>query len=325
MRRSALRTRLLIYATLVVSAMLVWVLWTPGESALRTPGHLRANGLWLAHGWMGDAQWFAARHKDPRDYDAEHLSRMAARMAPLHLAYLYPHLCPADGHGVIPGYDREGLRRLRAAFPGARILPWIGGSTESTVELSDPAWRAGFLASAAALFADDLIDGVHLNIEPIPGDSLDYLELVRQLAALKQGKMLSVAAYPPPTWLHPHPDVHWERTYYQAVAAQADQLVPMLYDTALSNGRLYTWLVSRWTREVIADSAGKQILFGVPAYDDAGVGYHDPLVEDPAHALPGVIAGINAMGGTARYGISVYAEWTLTDEAIRELARFLPP
>ena len=55
-----------------------------------------------------------------------------------------------------------------------------------------------------------------------------------------------------------------------------------------------------------------ELLLGLPAYDDAGVGYHDPRVENLDNALRGVNAALFALGprATRASGIAIYADWT---------------
>ena len=39
--------------------LLAYALWTPGVASTGGKFDRSRNGLWLAHGWMGDAAWFA--------------------------------------------------------------------------------------------------------------------------------------------------------------------------------------------------------------------------------------------------------------------------
>ena len=58
-------------------------------------------------------------------------------------------------------------------------------------------------------------------------------------------------------------------------------------------------------------TAGSRILFGVPTYDDAGVGYHYPAVENLANALSGIYAGLAGFDELPDHyqGIAIYSEW----------------
>jgi len=129
------------------------------------------------------------------------------------------------------------------------------------------------------------------------------------------GKLLSVAAYPPPTIMHPHSDVHWGERFYREVAQRCDQVVPMLYDTGIFLRQPYRGLVRDWTREVLSWARGTPVLLGLPAYDDRGVGYHDPDVENLAESLAGVHAGLAAPGELPEHydGVAIYSEWTMRE------------
>jgi hypothetical protein len=140
------------------------------------------------------------------------------------------------------------------------------------------------------------------------------------------GRLLSVAAYPPPTRWHPFPEVHWDESYYKLVAARVDQLVPMMYDTAMKYDKFYQQLMASWTREVLAWSGGKPVLLGLPAYQDAAVGYHDPRTENLTNALLGIHAGLRRLETLpASYqGVALYSEWEMDDGEWRQLsAEFL--
>jgi hypothetical protein len=69
-------------------------------------------------------------------------------------------------------------------------------------------------------------------------------------------------------------------------------------------------------------------LLGVPAYEDAGSGYHNPDVENIHNSLMGIHAGLNKMQPLpANYkGIAVYSEWQMDDAKWQSLrTRFLKP
>ena len=100
--------------------------------------------------------------------------------------------------------------------------------------------------------------------------------------------MLSVAAFPPPTLWHPFGDVHWDEEYYKEVSGRVDQIVVMMYDTALRFQKVYQNLVVHWTREVLDWSNGPEVLLGLPAYQDEDVAYHDPEVENLMNAILGI-------------------------------------
>lgn len=307
----------------VVSSIFYWQ-WTPGQLHLNNHNNFQENGLWMGHGWIGDDSWFKKYGKNINDFDANRLASLSKRASDLRIGYIFPHLCPTNSMGIVPGINQQRLTRLKVDFKKVKILPWIGGSTESTVDLTSKQWTDGFVESIRNLLLNEDIDGVHVNIEPLTSGDEQFLVLLRRIHEIKGRKILSVAAYPPPTWFHPHPSVHWDLEYYRKVSLEADQLVPMMYDTALKYKKPYTHLLISWTKEIINNSNDKNILFGIPAYDDKGVGYHDPDIENVSTSIPGIIAGINSANSKRNFGLSIYSEWELDDEKIKNISEFIP-
>jgi hypothetical protein len=64
------------------------------------------------------------------------------------------------------------------------------------------------------------------------------------------------------------------------------------------------------------------VLLGVPDYDDAGVSYHHPEVEDLANGLAGVHAGLEDRKPLPSYyaGVAIYSEWETDDREWRVFA-----
>lgn len=98
-------------------------------------------------------------------------------------------------------------------------------------------------------------------------------------------------------------------------------MVVMMYDTSLRFPMIYRRLLAAWTREVLAWSPGANVLLGLPAYDDSGVGYHVPEVENLHNALPGVHRGLtDLMRLPPNYqGVALYSEWEMTPAKWRVL------
>lgn len=79
--------------------------------------------------------------------------------------------------------------------------------------------------------------------------------------------------------------------------------------------------MSDWTAEVLAWSKGKAVLLGVPTYDDAGVEYHDPAVENLPNALSGIHCALTRKSPPPNYqGVAIYCDWETSDA---EWAHFL--
>jgi hypothetical protein len=309
--------------------LLGWALWRPGTD-LRDGRHDRGrNGIWLGHGWLGGNEWFDAYGKQqelPRFRSPVRIQALAELCRTHGITDLFPHLCPATATGDLPPVNDAQVERFLASFPDTRVLPWIGGPYGESPVLEDAAWRGNFVASLSSLLArHPKLAGVHLNIEPMPSGNRAFLRLLEEIkAALPAGKVLSVAAYPPPTRWHPVPNVHWEESYFREVARRADHLAVMMYDTAIRVPKLYQRLMADWTEEVLAWSEGKAVLLGVPTYEDAHTDYHHPTVENLENALLGIHAGLQRKPLPSHYqGLAIYCEWeTDANEWAMWAARF---
>lgn len=314
------------WRTLVASAAvcgvttLAYVLWNPGLDV--TDGrHDRArNGIWIQHGWLGDDGWFernGKRDRIPEFRSPDRIRAFADRLRAHGISDVFPHLCPAGPDGRLPPVDDAQASRFLDAFAGFRVMPWIGGIRGSNAFPGSPVWRREFVQAVRELLArHPRLAGFHVNIEPCPSGDVGFLDLLEEFRrALPSGKVLSVAAYPPPTAWHPHPDVHWDESYFRAVASRSDQMAVMMYDTGLRIEKVYVNLMSAWTREAVQWSGRTDVLLGLPAYDDADVGYHRPEVENLASALAGVHAGLESFGAMpANYqGTALYSEWEMED------------
>ena len=319
-------------AALLLVLLLTYRLWTPGLD-IRDGRHDRGrNGIWLAHGWLGADEWFIRNGKTnqfARYREQTQVRELATRLRQHHITDVFPHLCPAGTDGRIPPVDSRQTELFLDEFTGIRVIPWIGGVKDNQVRTEDPAWRASFVESVRSLMvAHPRLVGVQVNVEPLPSGDRGYLLLLEELrAALPTNKILSVAAYPPPTRWHPHESVHWNEPYFREVARRCDQIAVMMYDTALRSGKVYQRLMADWTDEVLAWSEGKAVLLGVPAYLDAGVGYHVPEVENLPNALLGIHRGLTRRAVPTNYqGLAIYCEWE-TDSGEWQLLRehFLKP
>jgi hypothetical protein len=101
----------------------------------------------------------------------------------------------------------------------------------------------------------------------------------------------------------------------------------MMYDTALRSPKLYAHLMTRWTQEILAWSGTTPVLLGLPAYEDQGVRYHHPDVENLPTGLRGIHGGLASTGLVPNYqGIALYSEWVMDESEWRHLRdHFLKP
>jgi hypothetical protein len=242
---------------------------------------------------------------------------------------VFPHLCPARFDGALPPVHDAQVERFLDEFSNIRVMPWIGGPAVGNVQCANPKWRAKFAAEAASLLQrHPRLAGVHLNVEPMRSGDPQFLILLDELrSALPAGKVLSIAAYPPPTFWQRIPDVHWDESYFREVARRVDHVAVMMYDTAIRVPKLYQRLMADWTEEVLSWSEGKQVLLGVPTYNDAHTEYHRPDVENLENALLGIHAGLQRRALPSNYqGVAIYSEWE-TDTAEWQMwrSRFRAP
>ena len=300
---------------LLVAVCVAYLLWRPGLD-VRDGRHDRGhNGIWLGHGWLGGDDWFVRNDKTnefARFREPARIRELAEQLRRHHITDVFPHLCPAEPEGSLPPVDAQQVERFLDTFAGFRVLPWIGGPNGSSARLHKAQWRAAFTTNVQTLMAaHPRLAGVQINVEPLTSGDTNFLQLLDELrTALPKGKLLSVAAYPPPTWWHPYEDVHWDEKYFREVARRSDQMAVMMYDAALRIPKTYQRLMADWTPEVLAWSEGKSVLLGVPTYDDAGVGYHDPKVENLPNAQLGMHRGLSRQPLPANYqGVAIYCEW----------------
>jgi hypothetical protein len=305
------RARWIVRLAALLLPLLAYALWSPGVD--RTDGRhdRRRNGAWLAHGWLGDDAWFTRNGRDrARFRDPAAVAALVDRLRANHIVDLFPHLCPVAGEAPAPN-DAAQTERLLDASAGLRVIPWIGGVFERHVFPDDAVFRRHFAGHVRALLdRHPRLAGVQLNVEPWPSGHAGMLQLLDEIrAALPPGRVLSVAAYPPPTRWQSDLEVHWTPSYLRAVARRVDQVAVMMYDTAIPLAKPYESLMARWTREVLRDAAPTPVLLGVPTYDDADKPWHRPWAENLPVALRGLHRGLGERAPAAFQGVAVYAEW----------------
>jgi hypothetical protein len=323
-RRFSLKRVILELAVLALIGFGVLVFWNPGKD-IRDGRHDRGeNGLWLAHGWMGADEWFLENHKEVEKYRApEALASLAKRVKEHGISDLFPHLCPLNSVGELPPVDVVQTERFLDAVQPARVWPWVGGTyLDQWMEFAS--WRKTFIDAARELLeAHPRLAGVHLNIEPMTSGTQSYLTLLDELrAALPAGRKLSVAAYPPPTRWQPSRDVHWNESYFREVARRCDHMAVMMYDTGIRFQKPYQKLMADWTEEILQWSEGRPVQLGLACYDDEGVEYHHPDVENLTNGLPGIHAGLmrfDSLPDNYR-GVAIYCDWEMDEGEWRLLS-----
>lgn len=304
----------------VVFAVIVaaYFIWSPGRQVRDGRHDLRKNGIWIQHGWLGHNSWFSKYNKNKSLFrDADKIKELAGLFADHGIKYVFPHLCPCRKDGTIAEVDSDQTELFLHHFEGFKVMPWIGGVLNVQCFPGSAEWRSNFVSTAVKLLHEHpRLGGVHVNIEPMPTGNMGFLALLAELRkAMPKDKILSLAAYPPPTLWHPFPEVHWEESYFRSAASNVDQVAVMMYDTAIRFRKPYINLISDWTGEIITRAEGTRVLLGAPAYDDEGVGYHYPKIENLENFLAGIHAGLAGFSQIPNNyeGVAIYCEWEMDD------------
>ena len=299
--------------------------WSPGLEVNDGRFDLQQNGIWLQHGWLGSDVWFKRNQRDKNKFrSAEKIDELFVQLEKYHIKYIYPHLCPTAYSGEIPNVDSEQTKMFLQLSEKYKIktLPWVGGVFGGQVMLSSKKWRANFVQSIMKLLEKyPRMAGIQLNIEPLPDKNKDFILLLKELRAVfPKDKILSIAAYPPPTRLHQYKTVHWSMEYYSQMAPYVDQMAVMMYDTAIKYDKFYVSLMTSWTKQLLNNSElqkyNVKLLLGLPAYNDAHTAYHNPKVENLKNALLGINNALNSQKNLKKnyQGTAIYCEWEMDSD-----------
>jgi hypothetical protein len=298
---------------------------TAGAVALRlhyagTPAaEARSRGmdaLWLGHAWVD-----GRRSDDDRRQLVERVARGGVRD-------LYVHVGPlADDGRLDPGLAPAALgflRWVRRALPGVREQAWLGNVVgRDRLDLADSATRRRVVDSAAQVLAAGF-DGMHYDLEPVPDDDPDFLDLLDATRAMVGARdaVLSVAAEAPqplpgmagvaglvrPQW--------WSPGYLHQVAIRVDQVALMTYDTAMPTEPLYGGLVARQVGLALnAVPRQTHLLVGAPAFHTSDA-FHHPSAETVAAAVRAARLGLSRLSPAERdrpFGIALYVDFAATD------------
>jgi hypothetical protein len=316
--------------TFLLIIVVGYLLWSPGLDIRDGRHDKEQNALWVSHGWLGGDDWFIRNGKTNETAnfrDPAQIQKLATKLHAYHITDIFPHLCPSEPDGSLPAVDSNQVERFLDEMAGLRVMPWVGGPNGGNVRLNNAKWRAAFINNIRTLLeSHPRFAGIHLNVEPLTSGDTNFLQFLEEIRnGIPRGKLLSIAAYPPPTWWQKAEDVHWDEAYFRAVARHADQMVVMMYDVGQRIPKTYVKLMADWTPEALAWSEGKQVLLGVPAYKDTGVDYHDAKIENLRNALLGIHRGLSRQSLPANYqGVAIYSEWEMDTQDWQSLQdRFL--
>lgn len=290
--------------------------WAGLQVVPLAPVHADApRAVWLGHRWVADP------------IEPGELVLLAGRLRDAAVTDVYVHVGPLEPDGTIP-FERtpraqQFVLALHRRLPDVRIQAWIGQVEAlggGPLDLSRSDVRTEVVRTARR-FLGLGFHGVHYDIEPIWDGDERFLALLKETAAMLDGRgaVLSVAAEELPMFpgarrilreiderYHP-----WSKGYHRRVAEHADQVAVMAYDSALPLGHLYERFVARQARvlgRVLPDDT--ELLIGVPSYEEWNIG-HWPA-ENVAAGLAGLRRGIARLPQDRRHrvGWALYAEYT---------------
>lgn len=310
------------FVTGAAAAFVFYIAWEPRpETEERFDRQL--NGVWVGHKWYTGV---SVREGTPvTDTEREALASTIARHG---LRYVYIHVGPVLDDGSIADEAGPLLDRLLADDSGTTYLAWLGGLT-GTIDLADPQWRAGFLATCDRMVALGF-DGIHLNFEPLHDHHEGYIELLAALRAhLGTDVLISHATHrsaPLGISLVFLDRYFWSGSFYRRAMAHTDQTVLMGYDTGLGTTESYLAFIGHQTRLLVRWAAtfpGHEVLIGIPSYEEGGPA-SDPLVENIVNGALGVRRGLEqeGTGNGAFAGVAVYANWVIDERDWADFRRY---
>lgn len=316
-----MKKTILIILSLFILIIVAYFIYSPVPEGNGSQFNKKRNGIWMAH------SWFDEYHSE------EEIFELGKRLKEYDIKYIYIHVGPLNQDGGIPHYSEEipkgFIHSIKGMNPELMILAWIGGKNKAfggKVDLG-----SGKVIDEISRVSRELVllgfDGIQINIEPlIDGDS-KFLDLLRSIRKeIGEQKILSVAAMKwrffnlPHIW---HSKWFWSSGYYKEIGKLVDQLVVMVYDTAIPLKKLYIWYVKNQTVKVTSAVAGlrnpgPEILIGLPAYDEKRL-THRPDVENIENGLYGVIAGLmdERSDKSSFGGIAIYSYWVMDEREWR--------
>ena len=314
---------------IVLTAVSCYFFWEAGSEKMpfRLKRQKQNHAIYLSHYFLADDTYFARNPKEKKNSyrSVEKLEKYFKFLKDKEIKTLYPHMCPATPDGNLPLYDAEQMERVLDAAQkyNIRVLPWVGGVLDDSARIYNPSWRMAFCKNIKLLLKNHpRLAGIHLNVEPLPDGDKEFAAFLKDLKDVLHKKCLSLAAYPPPTRWHPYKSVHWSKEYFRLLARNCDEVSVMMYDTAIRYEKFYIALMKKWAKEILLSLQGSscKVFFAIPAYDDAGVLYHDPEVENISSALQGCFRALSDEKVPLENlnGFAIYCQWEMTEEKWRQ-------
>jgi len=190
--------------------------------------------------------------------------------------------------------------------------------------------RNGQVGTAARFVASGF-DGVQYNLEPVRDSDPGREDLLRRARRALPHAWIAVATPPvrPPGGFGALPRLRlplspWSVGYYARVAALANELDPMLYDTALRTPADYVRFVAGQARPLGSALPGATIRLGLPTFGGRSAVF-DARAENLAAACAGLAAAFGAGHWPAPLvGFALYPLWLMTAPQWAALTRCGP-
>ena len=275
-----------------------------------TTGH---NAAWIAHHWVSSP------------HSRAEVAMLCALLREHRIGTVYVHVGPADAAGRIAAgrapYAGQFASTLHGVCPGIRALAWMGQllvSWDGLVDLRRGSVRNGLVGTAVRFVASGF-DGVQYDLEPARDGDPGLEDLLRRARRALPHAWIALATPPvrPPGGFGALPGLRlplspWSVAYYVRVAALADELDPMLYDTALRTPADYARFVAGQARTLLSTLPGATIRLGLPAFRGRSAVF-DARAENLAAACAGLAAAFGAGHWPAPLvGFALYPLWLMT-------------
>lgn len=313
-----MKKTLLITFTLFITTITAYSLYSPIPEVNGNLFNKHRNGVWMAHSWFDEY------------HSKDEIRELGNRLKEYDMKYIYLHVGPLNRDGGIPLYSEENskdfIRGIKMVNPELMVLAWIGGTNKAFGGKLDLGHQKVIdeISRVSKEFILLGFDGIHINIEPLNDRDSNFLNLLRSIKKeIGDQKILSVAAMKwrffnlPHIW---HSKWFWGSEYYKEVGRLVDQLVVMVYDTAIPFKKIYIWYVKNQTVNITKTTAGlynpgPEILIGLPAYDERRL-THRPEVENIENGLYGVIAGLmdERSNKSSFGGVAIYSYWVMDEK-----------
>ncbi|MBI2634178.1 hypothetical protein HYW82_00725 [Candidatus Peregrinibacteria bacterium] len=299
-------------------AMVVFLIWYFGiglsanePGSFYNKGH---NAAWIGHEWLGEKK------------SNQEIKELIQNLTRHEIDLVFVHAGPLMEDGNIDpdtyNFAFNFIDKARKFDKNIRYQAWLG-QLRSKINLADEEVRKN-IAKQALIFSGLIgFDGVHFDIEPVWDGDLDFIELLKETrVALPDEKKISVALaeFIPQSLILVLKNFREFENFnsevnYRNVAKYADQIVVMAYDTGINSGWLYCLLVREQTIWLSNLLAGKELLVGIPSYDEEKESFN-PKVENIENGLKGITSGLNNFRSNEDNftGVAIYPYWEIDAE-----------